>query len=341
MNNNECIAVARDVLRLEADGITGLIDKTGESFARAVDIICNSKGRVIVTGIGKSGIIGKKIVATMISTGTQAMFLHPVEGLHGDMGIVTRQDVILAISNSGETDELNTLLNNIRHTGAPLISLTGNPSSTLAGVSDAAIDVGVAREACPFGLAPTASTTAAMAMGDALAIALIIRKGFQEKDFYKIHPGGNLGQRLRARVRDVMIAGKMIPRVVSGSSLLQAIEEIDRKNKGFVLVTDASNHLVGILTDGDLRRLVKSGQLSMEERIDLVMTKTPKTIAEGLSLAQTIEKMQREEITTYAVVDKNNELMGYVHLHDILGRGGTIQISLPSEQPCLLPDSGG
>lgn len=329
MNNTECIAVARDVLRVEAEGIMGLIDKVGEGFIRAVDIICGAKGRVIVTGIGKSGIIGKKIVATMISTGTQAMFLHPVEGLHGDMGIVTRQDVILAISNSGETDELNALLNSIRHTGAPLISLTGNPSSSLARVSDAAIDTGVAREACPFGLAPTASTSAAMAMGDALAIALIIRKGFQEKDFYKFHPGGNLGQRLRARVRDVMITGEMIPRVFSGSSILEAIEEIDRQNKGFVLVTDAANRLAGILTDGDLRRLVKMGKLSVREKIDEVMTKAPKTIAGDLSLAQTIERMQREEITTYAVVDKNNELLGYVHLHDILGRGGTIKISLP------------
>ncbi len=329
MNNTEYIAVARDVLRIEAEGITGLIDKLGDGFIRAVDIICRSKGRVIVTGIGKSGIIGKKIVATMISTGTQAMFLHPVEGLHGDMGIVTRQDVILAISNSGETDELNVLMSNLRPTGAPLISFTGNPFSTLARASDAVIDTGVAREACPFGLAPTASTTAAMAMGDALAVALIIRKGFQEKDFYKFHPGGNLGQRLRARVRDVMITGEMIPRVFSGSSILQAIEEIDRKNKGFVLVVDTENHLVGILTDGDLRRLIKTGQLSKRKRIDLVMTKAPKTIAEDLSLAQTIEKMQREEITTYAVVDKNNELVGYVHLHDILGRGGTIKISLP------------
>lgn len=329
MKDSKDIDIAREVLRLEAEGIIGLIDKVNEGFQRAVDIICACSGRVIVTGIGKSGIIGKKIVATLISTGTQAMFLHPVEGMHGDMGIVTKNDVILAISNSGETDELNDLLSNVRHIGAPLICFTGNLQSTLARLSAAAIDVGVSREACPFGLAPTTSTTAAMAMGDALAVALIIRKGFGEQDFYKFHPGGSLGRRLRARVRDVMITGGDIPTVCSGSSFFAAIEEMDKKNKGFVLIVDRENQLLGILTDGDVRRLVRMGRLRQEAKIDELMTRNPKTVEADLSLAQTIEKMQREEITTYAVVDEKNLLLGYIHLHDILGRGGTIKISLP------------
>ncbi|MDI6726453.1 MAG: KpsF/GutQ family sugar-phosphate isomerase [Smithellaceae bacterium] len=329
MSHSETIIQAKEVLRIEAEGIMGLIDKVDENFNKAVELICRSKGRVIITGIGKSGIIGKKIVATLISTGTQAMFLHPVEGLHGDLGIVTREDVILAISNSGETVELNDLLRGIRHTGAPLISFTGNLSSTLARHSDAAIDVGVNREACPFGLAPTSSTTAAMAMGDALAVALIKRKDFRETDFYKFHPGGSLGQRLRAKVKDVMITGEMVPRVFSGGSVIQAIKEIDRQNKGFVLVTDKADHLLGILTDGDLRRLIQQGLFSEKKMIDEVMTRSPKTIPEDLSLAQTVEMMQKDEITTFAVVGEGKVLLGYVHLHDILGRGGTIKISIP------------
>jgi arabinose-5-phosphate isomerase len=328
MKESKWLEIAREVLRTEADGILAVMAKVDESFTRAVEIIRTRPGRVIVTGIGKSGIVGKKIVATLISTGTQAMFLHPVEGLHGDLGIVTRQDVILAISNSGETEELTTLLGNLRHTGAPLISLTGNLSSTLARMSDAAIDVGVAREACPFDLAPTASTTAALAMGDALAVALIIAHDFQEKDFYQFHPGGRLGQRLRIKVRDAMITGKQIPRVDAGSSLMTAIEEMDRKNKGFVLITDEAGHLTGILTDGDLRRLIRHGLWEKEKVIDEVMTPSPKTVAMDLSLAKTVERMQEDEITTLAVVDAGRVLVGYIHLHDILGRGGSIKISL-------------
>jgi len=329
MSHSESITQAREVLRIEAEGIMGLIDKVNENFHQAVELICRSKGRVIITGLGKSGIIGKKIAATLTSTGTQAIFLHPVEGLHGDMGIVTKDDVILIISNSGETDELNDLINGIRHTGAPLISFTGNLSSSLARHSDLAIDVGVQREACPFGLAPTASTAAAMAMGDALAVALIKRKDFRETDFYKFHPGGSLGQRLRAKVKDVMITGDKIPGVFSGATLLSAVQEMDRQNKGFVLVTDETNHLLGIFTDGDLRRLIQHGRFSEKKTIDEVMTRGAKTISEELSLAQTVEMMQRDEITTFAVLGDGNVLLGYVHLHDILGRGGTIKISIP------------
>jgi arabinose-5-phosphate isomerase len=328
MTENETLRRGREVLKIEAECILQLIDKMDAGFVKAVDIICSSRGRVIVTGIGKSGLIGKKIVATLTSTGTQAIFLHPVEGLHGDLGIVTKDDVMLAISNSGETHELNMIIHSVREIGAPLIAFTGSLSSSLALASDVVIDVGVVREACPFGLAPTSSTTAALAMGDALAVALIERKNFNEKDFYKFHPGGNLGLRLRAKVREVMISGDSIPKVISGAGFAEAIGEMDKKNKGFVLVTDAENHLLGILTDGDLRRLLHRGENFGDRAIDAFMTRSPKTIEEDTSVARTIETMQQREITTLAVVNEDKQLKGYVHLHDILGRGGTLKISV-------------
>ena len=327
MTDDQAIARAKEVLKTEAESILQLIGKVGDSFARAVDIIYRSKGRVIITGIGKSGLIGKKIAATLTSTGTQAIFLHPVEGIHGDMGIVTKDDVIIAISNSGETSELNLIISAMREIGTPVIALTGNLSSTLSRFSDVAIDVSVEKEACPFGLAPTSSTTAAMAMGDALAVALIEKMNFQESDFYRFHPGGNLGMRLRSKVRDVMIR-EHIPQVFSGAPAAGAIEEMDEKNKGFVLVTSRVNELVGILTDGDLRRMLRKGIDFKTKKIDELMTRSPKTIEESSSLAETIEFMQRDEITTLAVVDEKKKLKGYMHLHDILGRGGSLKISI-------------
>jgi arabinose-5-phosphate isomerase len=328
MKKDLSIQLARDVLKIEAESIAGLIGKLNDNFTRAVDTIYKSQGRVIVTGIGKSGLIGKKIVATLTSTGTQAIFLHPVEGMHGDLGIVTKRDVVLAISNSGETKELNTIVASVREIGATLIALTGDTESTLARSCDLVIDVGVAREACPFGLAPTSSSTAALAMGDALAVALIEKRKFNEKDFYKFHPGGNLGARLRAKVREVMIGSVQTPRVLTGSTVGRAIEEMDASNKGFVLITDRRKTLLGIFTDGDLRRLVKKGRLALECPIDEIMTRTPKTIDENTSLAETIEAMQKDEITTLVVVNGKKKLQGYIHLHDILGRGGTLKIAL-------------
>ena len=328
MVEDRSIIEAKEVLRTEAESILSLIDKIGESFSRGVELIYRSKGRVIVTGIGKSGLIGRKIVATLTSTGTLALFLHPVEGLHGDLGIVTKDDVFLAISHSGETIELNMIIDSIRDIGVPRIAFTGNLSSSLAKACDVVIDVGVAKEACPFGLTPTSSSTAALAMGDALAVALIQRRNFQEKDFFKFHPGGNLGSRLRARVRDVMISGVQIPCVGSDASVLEAIREMDEKNKGFVLVTDEDQTLLGILTDGDIRRLVRAGKDFRNERISVFMTRNPKTIRDRISVAQAIECMQRDEITTLAVTDAANHLQGYIHLHDLLGRGGTLKMTL-------------
>ena len=328
MAEDRSITQAKEVLRIEAESIFQLIDRVGEAFSKAVELIYRCKGRVIVAGIGKSGLIGRKIVATLTSTGTQALFLHPVEGLHGDLGIVTQEDVLLAISHSGETAELNMIIDSIRDLGVPRIAFTGNLSSTLARACDMVIDVGVAREACPFGLAPTSSSTAALAMGDALAVALIQRRDFQEQDFYKFHPGGNLGSRLRAKVRDVMVVGDQIPRVASDVTVLKAILEMDEKNKGFVLVADKDDTLRGILTDGDIRRLVRTGRDFRNERIDAFMTRTPKTIGGTVAVAQAIERMQRDEITTLVVTDPENRMKGYIHLHDLLGRGGTLKIAL-------------
>ncbi len=327
-NNRAAIKRAKEVLKIEAQSILSLVDKIDRNFSRAVDLIFQCKGRVIVTGIGKSGLIGRKIVATLTSTGTQALFLHPVEGIHGDLGIVTREDILLAISNSGETRELIPIISSVRHIGAPIIAFTGVLTSTLAKNSDIVIDVSVEKEACPFGLAPTSSSTASLAMGDALAIALIDKRKFREKDFYKFHPGGSLGARLRATVRDAMIVGDRIPRVLAKTPALQAIVEIDRKNVGFVLVTDKKSHLLGILTDGDVRRMVSKGISFEGLAIDDLMTANPKTIDEKASLAETVEFMQKKEITSLAVVNEKKKLKGYVHLHDIFGRGGSVNISL-------------
>lgn len=326
--NKQTLELAKEVLKIEAQSILSLLDRINGNFTKAVDLIYQCKGRVIITGIGKSGLIGRKIVATLTSTGTQALFLHPVEGIHGDLGIVTKEDILLAISNSGETRELMPIISSVRFIGAPIISFTGVLSSTLAKNSDIVIDVAVEKEACPFGLAPTSSSTAALAMGDALAIVLVNKRKFRETDFYKFHPGGSLGARLRATVRDAMVVGDRIPRVRTKTSALEAIAVIDRMNVGFVLVTDGRNNLLGIMTDGDVRRLVNKGKSFEGLTIDEVMTANPKTIDEKASLAETVEFMQKKEITALAVVNGKKKLKGYVHLHDIFGRGGSVNISL-------------
>ncbi len=328
--NQSTLNRAKEVLKIEAQSILRLIGNIDNNFSRAVDLISGCKGRVIITGIGKSGLIGKKIVATLTSTGTQALFLHPAEGIHGDLGIVTKKDVLLAISNSGETRELVPIISSVRSIGTPIIIFTGKKESTLARSSDIVIDVSVEKEACPFGLTPTSSSTAALAMGDALAIALIDKKKFREKDFYKFHPGGSLGARLKEPVRQAMITGKKIPHVFTGTSVQKAIKEIDRKNVGFVLITDKKNKLLGILTDGDVRRMIGNGVSFDRKTIDDIMTRNPKAIDGNATLAQAMELMQKKEITAFAVVDKKNYLKGYIHMHDILGRGGSVNISLNS-----------
>ena len=299
-----------------------------EQVNKAFQLLLDCQGKVVVTGMGKAGIIARKISATLASTGTTSIFLHAAEGIHGDLGIVSREDVLLAISNSGETRELAPIISSVKHIGAPIIAFTGVTGSSLAKNSDIVIDVSVEKEACPFGLAPTSSSTAALAMGDALAIALIDKRKFREKDFYKFHPGGSLGARLRATVRDAMVVGERIPHVFTGTSAQKAIEEINRMNVGFVMVIDKKKHLLGILTDGDVRRHIGKGLSFEGQTVDEVMTANPKTIHEGASLAETVEFMQKIEITSLAVVSEKKVLKGYVHLHDIFGRGGSVNISL-------------
>ncbi len=316
------IEEAKRVLRLEAQGILDLIPRLDGNFTNAVDLIYHSTGRVIVSGIGKSGLIGRKMVATFNSTGTPSLFLHPVEAMHGDLGMVSGNDVLLAISNSGETDELNVLLPCIRQVGAPVIAFTGNLSSTLARTSDVAIDVGVEREACPLNLAPTTSTTATLAMGDALAVALITRRNFNEDDFQRFHPGGRLGERLRNLcVRDVMFAIDRMPVVVPGASIREAVEIIDRHNIGVVLVVGDDTVLHGIVTDGDLRRVLKN-RLDVEScTVEDVMTRNPVAIRECAPALEALDLMERKEITCLVTVDDDGRLRGLVHLHDLLGRG--------------------
>lgn len=280
-----------------------------------MNVIYSSKGRVVVIGVGKSGIIGRKVAATLTSTGTPSLFLHAVEGMHGDLGIVTKEDVILAISNSGETDEVNSIIPIIKRIGASMIAFTGNTDSTLAVNSDVVIDTGVEREACPLGLAPTASTTATLAMGDALAIALLNKRSFQKKDFHRIHPGGNLGERLMVKVKDVMLTGKEIPCVRYDQTLREAIEEMTKKDIGLTLVVNHENILNGIITDGDLRRIIQFEGNVLEKMVKEVMTHNPKTINGEKLAGQALEKMEKHKITSLAIINKNKKIKGIVHLH--------------------------
>lgn len=315
------IEEARQVLKIEADGILKLIDRIDHRFERMVDTIMNTTGRVIVSGIGKSGIIGRKITATLNSTGTRSLFLHPVEAMHGDLGMVCADDVFLPMSYSGETDELNLLVPSIRSIGCTVISMTGNPESTLARHSDIVIDVGVAKEACPLGLAPTASTTALLAMGDALAVVLINKKHFKSSDFKKFHPGGALGQRLSSQVSDIMLTGKAMPVVRVTASMQQAVKEMDRHGLGALIIVDESDRLAGIFTDGDLRRMIARGEPVFEASLAAVMTPSPRSAMARTPAFDALNTMEQHEITVLPIVDSRRKVTGILHLHDILGKG--------------------
>jgi arabinose-5-phosphate isomerase len=315
------IQQAKEVIKTEIDGLLSLLDQIGPDFEKTVAMIMECPSRVIVTGIGKSGIIGQKIAATFSSTGTAAFFLHPVEAMHGDLGIVDPRDIVLAISNSGETRELNLLLTSLRKRKVAIAAMTGNPESTLARLADAVISIAVPKEACPLGLAPTASTTAAMAMGDALAVVLLDRKKFKESDFRRFHPGGSLGERLKVKVSEVMLTDDQVPIVSIQSTLRHTIKVLNEKNLGAVLITDHGQRLAGIFTDGDIRRLITKtidldGRTASDE-----MTAAPKTITMELLAADALSIMQRYEITVLPVVDETNQLKGMLHLHDLLGKG--------------------
>jgi arabinose-5-phosphate isomerase len=315
------IEQAREVLKIEAEGILAIRDQVGPDFDKSINMIMKCPSRVILAGIGKSGIIGQKIAATLNSTGTASFFLHPVEAMHGDLGIVDSRDVVLAISYSGETAELNLLVNSLKNRAVPIIAMTGDPESTLAKLADAVLNVAVPREACPLGLAPTSSTTGALAMGDALAVVLLDRKQFKECDFRRNHPGGSLGERLKVNVSEVMLTGEHIPMIEENISLREAVAILNAKNLGAVLIVDKEQRVVGIITDGDIRRMVaKEVDLDTQRAADH-MTPAPKTISKTLLAADALSIMQEHEITILAITDVQGRLVGILHLHDLIGKG--------------------
>jgi arabinose-5-phosphate isomerase len=308
--------IARRVLQTEAAAILGLVDRLDESFDRAVELLDRCRGRVIVTGMGKSGIVCRKIAATLSSTGTPAFFLHPAEAIHGDLGVIREDDVIVALSHSGETDELVRLLEFIRRLGARLIALTGNARSTLGQAADETLDCRIAEEACPLNLVPTASTTAALAMGDALAMALLVRKGFREEQFANLHPGGKLGRRLM-RVEHVMHAGRQAPIVRLETPMADVIHEMSAKRLGMTCVVDGGGRLAGIVTDGDLRRHMMASRQILDLTAADVMTPDPVAIGRAQLAVEALNVMEERKITSVVVIDADRAVEGVVHLHDL------------------------
>ena len=319
------IELAKQVLSIEMEGIAAVRDRLDDHapsapLLQALHMLAACTGRVVVTGIGKSGLVGRKLAATLSSTGTPAFFLHPVEGAHGDLGSLRDTDVILAISNSGETAELNAVLPAMKSLGAGIIALTGGSESTLARLADVTLNTGVPREACPHGLAPTASTTAVLALGDALAVCLMELKSFTEKDFLRFHPGGSLGQRLRLNVSEVMRT-EGLPLLPENSTQAEALHHLDRGKMGAVLLLDPERKVQGILTDGDVRRAVCSGRLNPESPVADIMTRSPRCGSRRDTVAVLLDLMERKAITVLPIVDEEQRLLGMVHMHDLLGQG--------------------
>lgn len=311
------LETARKVLEIEAKALSELVERLDQDFERAAEILLECHGRVVVTGMGKSGIIGQKISATLSSTGTPSFFLHPAEALHGDLGRLVRNDVVVALSYGGETEELLRLLDTIKRLALPLITLTGNLSSTLARASDVVIDVGIRQEACPLGLAPTASTTAMLAMGDALAMALLEKRGFKEEDYAALHPGGGLGVRLK-RVENVMHTGAQIPRVTAETPLAEVIYEVSKKGLGHAAVVGDADRLLGFISDGDLRRFFqKEGNRALSLAAADCMTRSPVTISRTELATRALNLMEARKITSLPVVDETGRLEGVVHIHDL------------------------
>ena len=319
------IETGKRVLAIEARAIEELIGRIDKRFAEAVDILHDSKGRVVVTGMGKSGLIGKKISATFASTGTPSFFLHPAEGIHGDIGMVMREDAVLMISNSGETGEIIALLPPFKRMNLRLICLTGRPLSTLAKNSDVVLDVSVKEEACPMNLVPTASTTVTLAMGDALAVALLEKRGFKEEDFALFHPGGTIGKRLLLTVGEMMHTGSDIPMVDEESTMKDVICVITSKKLGVTTVVDKDKRLAGIITDGDLRRLLERetgrGMNILTLRAKEVMTRNPKVLHKGALAVSAVQIMESCSITSLVILDNDSTVSGIIHLHDLLKKG--------------------
>jgi len=312
------LTLARDVLATEAAAIVALSTRLGDAFVAAVALILHCRGRVVVSGIGKSGHIARKLAATLASTGTPAFFVHPAEASHGDLGMITPDDIVVMLSNSGETDELVLLTPHLKRQGAQIIALTGNEQSSLAQAADVHLDAAVDAEACPLGLAPTASTTAALALGDALALALLDARGFSVEDFARSHPGGPLGRRLLTRVRDVMVSGAAVPKVDARATLAQAVVEMSGKGMGMTAVVDAAGRIAGIFTDGDLRRCLDRTRDVAGVKVADVMTPTPRTIDPDRLAIDCVDLMEAvPKVTVLLVVDADRRLVGALHLHDL------------------------
>ena len=321
MSKSALVKLGTEVIRTEIDALRGLLPRIDEDFVRACELILARPGRVIVTGMGKSGHVGHKVASTLASAGTPAFFVHPGEASHGDLGMVTREDTVIAFSNSGETDEILAIVPHIKRIGVPLIALTGNPSSRLAQDADVNIDVSVAREACPLGLAPTASTTAALAMGDAIAIALLEARDFGAEDFARSHPGGRLGRRLLLRVKDLMHTGGAMPLVGPDTPASDALLEMTAKSLGMTSVVDPGGRLLGVFTDGDLRRALDGGVDLRETPIRKVMTPSGVTVSPETLAAECLNVLEKRKITALVVVDEDHRQIGVLHLHDLLRAG--------------------
>ncbi|ACS81648.1 KpsF/GutQ family sugar-phosphate isomerase [Maridesulfovibrio salexigens] len=316
---SDFIKRGKEVLQIEENGLASIRESLDLNFAKAVEMLAGCKGRVIITGLGKSGLVGRKIAATMSSTGTPSFFLHPVEGAHGDLGMVRTEDVVISISNSGETDELNALLPAIRSFGTQIISITSEIESTMGRLSDIVIKTKVPCEACSHGLAPTSSTTAALAIGDALAVCLMDHKAFDSQDFKKFHPGGSLGRRLTLCISELMHTDN-IPAAAQDGTLAEALTVLDKGGLGLVALTDGEK-LSGVITDGDVRRLVCSGNFNTQISAREVMIENPLRITPDMSAAQALDIMESKEITVLPVVNEEGMLTGMIHLHDLLGKG--------------------
>ncbi len=323
MNKFNVIEEAKRVLRIEAQSILDLIERIDENFSKAIDLLYGCKGRVVLMGMGKSGLVGRKIASTFASTGTPSFFIHPAEGLNGDFGMLAREDLVMAISNSGETRELLEVLPLIKRYGNRLIALTGNLKSTLARAADVCLNIHVKTEACPLGLAPTASTTATLALGDALAVTLMVKKGFKEEDFALLHPGGTLGKRLLLTVKDLMHVGDAFPKVSEKTLMKDVIFEITSKRLGVTAVLNEEGHLVGVITDGDLRRALEKFNDLLNRTASEVMTRNPKWIEKDALAAKAIQRMEEFSITSLFVFNQPGEKVpvGVIHLHDLLKAG--------------------
>ncbi|HAD03406.1 MAG: D-arabinose 5-phosphate isomerase [Desulfuromonadales bacterium GWD2_61_12] len=317
------IATARRVLTIEAEALQALAARLDSTFEQAVELMLNCSGRVVISGMGKSGLVCQKIAATMASTGTPAFFLHPAEGIHGDLGMLMKGDVVIAVSNSGETEEVTRILPVIKRMGLPLITMSGNPRSTLARAGDVFLDISVKEEACPLGLAPTASTTATLAMGDALAVALLVRRGFREEDFALFHPGGALGKRLLLRVEDLMHSGDALPLVGEATPLREALFEITSKKLGITGVRNERGELVGVFSDGDLRRSMEQGFDLLNRPVGELMNRQPKRIVRTQLAAKAVQTMEQYSITSLFVFEAEESYIpvGIIHLHDLLKAG--------------------